>query len=99
MIPFLVAGPFCKLQDALFMQQVRELNTPEDYIVQGVRFNLVEGFGCMNGTNAAVLSILLLELWGIIPPLYCVAFYYRAWRVLRIGVPARKLMAAFQRES
>ena len=48
-----------------------------DYIVQGYRFHVNEGFGCTNSQIWSVLTILLLQLWNVVPPLLSIALYYR----------------------
>ncbi|VDC01595.1 unnamed protein product [Peniophora sp. CBMAI 1063] len=49
---------------------------PLYYVVQDDRFQVEEGFGCDNSNDGSVLSILLLELWSVIPPLVSIAIYY-----------------------
>ncbi|KZV65954.1 fungal pheromone STE3G-protein-coupled receptor [Peniophora sp. CONT] len=62
--------------------QQRALILTQDYIVQQLRFEVDEGFGCGNSTDGSVLDILLTRSWTVIPPLISVAFYYP--RVIRI---------------
>ena len=49
----------------------------QDYIHQGARFNVYEGFGCTDDPQASIFEILTLEIWTILPPLISVVFYYR----------------------
>ncbi|VDC05051.1 unnamed protein product [Peniophora sp. CBMAI 1063] len=49
---------------------------PLYYVVQWPRFQVVEGFGCDNSPDGSVLSILLLKLFNVIPPLVSIAIYY-----------------------
>ncbi|KZV75247.1 fungal pheromone STE3G-protein-coupled receptor [Peniophora sp. CONT] len=59
-IPLLVAGPFCKLYN---------------YIVQETRFMVHEGFGCTSSEVPSVATILLVNLWSILPPLISITVY------------------------
>ena len=75
-IPLLVAGPIC--------EPIRHLGVIpfscrcyEDYIHQGARFEVDEGFGCGNIPQRSILEILTLEVWTFIPPIVSVIFYYR----------------------
>ncbi|VDC02673.1 unnamed protein product [Peniophora sp. CBMAI 1063] len=61
---------------------------PFYYIVQGYRFHVVEGFGCTNSQIWSILTILLMQLWNIIPPLISVTLYYP--KVLRTFYLQRK---------
>ncbi|KZV65950.1 fungal pheromone STE3G-protein-coupled receptor [Peniophora sp. CONT] len=54
----------------------------QDYIVQQLRFQVDEGFGCTNSTDDSVLNILLTNSWIVVPPLVSVTLYYP--RVARI---------------
>ncbi|KZV65956.1 STE3-domain-containing protein [Peniophora sp. CONT] len=49
---------------------------PLYYIVQQLRFEVREGFGCTNSTDSSVLSLLLTNLWTAVPPLISVTLYY-----------------------
>lgn len=49
----------------------------EDYVNQGGRFEVLEGFGCSNASTASILYFLIQDSWSIIPPLLSVAIYYR----------------------
>ncbi|KAI0029433.1 GPCR fungal pheromone mating factor [Vararia minispora EC-137] len=58
------------------------------YIVQGVRFSVVEGFGCMETVNVDVVELMLVQLWQIILPLvsilvYCPQIIYTFYRHAR----------------
>ena len=53
------------------------ISTGLDYVVQGARFQILEGFGCSSGVTTDGLSILLVYVWSIIPPLVSAIFYYR----------------------
>jgi hypothetical protein len=48
-----------------------------DYINQGVRFEVQEGFGCTGGTSGGGIDILLLKSWSIVLPLVSALFYFR----------------------
>ncbi|KZV70306.1 hypothetical protein PENSPDRAFT_685563 [Peniophora sp. CONT] len=67
---------------------------PLYYIVEPARFQLLEGFGCTNAIASSVLSILLLGLWGVIPPLLCVILYYP--RVVRVFYHQSRSIRRFQ---
>ncbi|KZV69973.1 STE3-domain-containing protein [Peniophora sp. CONT] len=49
---------------------------PLYYIVQGVRFQVYEVFGCSSATVFSATTILLVRSWSIIPPLISVLIYY-----------------------
>ncbi|VDB87015.1 unnamed protein product [Peniophora sp. CBMAI 1063] len=49
---------------------------PLYYVVQGLRFQVLEGFGCSNATDGSILHILLIRLWTVIPPLVTITIYY-----------------------
>ncbi|KZV71043.1 fungal pheromone STE3G-protein-coupled receptor [Peniophora sp. CONT] len=49
---------------------------PIYYVNQGGRFQVIEGFGCTNGSLGSILYILILQSWAIIPPLLSVTVYY-----------------------
>ncbi|VDB83397.1 unnamed protein product [Peniophora sp. CBMAI 1063] len=49
---------------------------PLYYIIQQLRFEVNEGFGCDNSPDGSILEILLLDSWSIIPPLVSIAIYY-----------------------
>ncbi|KZV64171.1 STE3-domain-containing protein [Peniophora sp. CONT] len=56
---------------------------PFYYIIQYSRFQVDEGFGCTNSQGVSVLNMLLMQSWGVIPPLLSVTFYYpRTARIL-----------------
>ena len=55
------------------------LSSPPDYVVQNLRFEIEEGFGCTNAQSDTVLTIIFIQIWGVVPPLLSVVFYYRAW--------------------
>lgn len=50
-----------------------------DYVVQGSRFEVDAGFGCINSSSGSILTVLLVQSWGILPPLVSVIIYYRAF--------------------
>ncbi|KZV70308.1 hypothetical protein PENSPDRAFT_445732 [Peniophora sp. CONT] len=70
---------------------------PLYYIVEPTRFLVLEGFGCTNGAVTSVLSILILWLWGVIPPVLCVILYYP--RVVRVFYQQSKSIRRFQDDS
>ncbi|VDC03115.1 unnamed protein product [Peniophora sp. CBMAI 1063] len=45
-------------------------------IVQQLRFEVNEGFGCGNSIDGSILSILLLPSWPVIAPLMSIILYY-----------------------
>ncbi|VDB95513.1 unnamed protein product [Peniophora sp. CBMAI 1063] len=49
---------------------------PLYYVVQWLRFEVVEGHGCVDSSDGSILDILLLKLWNVIPPLVSIIFYY-----------------------
>ncbi|KZV65148.1 fungal pheromone STE3G-protein-coupled receptor [Peniophora sp. CONT] len=42
---------------------------PIYYVNQGLRFEVLEGFGCKSAFQTSILDLLILESWSIIPPL------------------------------
>ncbi|KZV61732.1 STE3-domain-containing protein [Peniophora sp. CONT] len=48
----------------------------QDYIVQLLRFEVVEGFGCQDAQDNSILALLLVNSWSIIPPLLSIVIYY-----------------------
>ncbi|KZV68516.1 STE3-domain-containing protein [Peniophora sp. CONT] len=48
----------------------------QDYVHQGVRFQVEEVFGCTNNVEPSILELLTIESWTLIPPLTSVFFYY-----------------------
>ncbi|VDB95832.1 unnamed protein product [Peniophora sp. CBMAI 1063] len=57
---------------------IASLQTVElpNYVNQGSRFMVTEGFGCATGSVLSILEILVLESWTIVPPLVSIAVYY-----------------------
>ncbi|VDB82752.1 unnamed protein product [Peniophora sp. CBMAI 1063] len=49
---------------------------PIYYLVQDMRFAVVEGFGCINSAAPSALNMILLKSWSVIPPSLSIAFYY-----------------------
>ncbi|VDC04653.1 unnamed protein product [Peniophora sp. CBMAI 1063] len=49
---------------------------PFYYIVQQLRFQVLEGFGCGNSQDGSILDILLIWSWSVVPPLVSVVLYY-----------------------
>ncbi|KZV65953.1 STE3-domain-containing protein [Peniophora sp. CONT] len=49
---------------------------PLYYIVQPLRFEVDEGFGCGNSVDGSILDTLLTRSWAVIPPLMSVILYY-----------------------
>ncbi|VDB95781.1 unnamed protein product [Peniophora sp. CBMAI 1063] len=50
---------------------------PIYYVVQGTRFEVLEGFGCTDAADSSILSILLIYSWTVLPPLVSITVYYR----------------------
>jgi hypothetical protein len=48
-----------------------------DYIDQGARFQVLEGFGCTDGTSGGGINFLLIRSWPIVLPLVSALFYCR----------------------
>ena len=74
-IPVFVAGLLCE-PPSVYMSRSNSC-VVQDYVVQGARFAVEEGFGCVNSLDGSVLSILLLNSWAVVPPLISIVFYYR----------------------
>ncbi|VDB95521.1 unnamed protein product [Peniophora sp. CBMAI 1063] len=49
---------------------------PLYYVVQELRFEILEGFGCTNSSDASILAILLINTWNVLPPLVSITVYY-----------------------
>lgn len=49
----------------------------QDYVVQQLRFEVDEGFGCDNSRDGSILDILFIQSWAVILPLVSVTLYYR----------------------
>ncbi|VDC04735.1 unnamed protein product [Peniophora sp. CBMAI 1063] len=49
---------------------------PLYYIVQDCRFQVDEGFGCINSTEGSILELVLINSWNVIPPLVSITIYY-----------------------
>ncbi|VDB95531.1 unnamed protein product [Peniophora sp. CBMAI 1063] len=49
---------------------------PLYYVVQWLRFEVVEGFGCTDSSDGSILYILLIVSWTLIPPFVSITFYY-----------------------
>ncbi|VDB92187.1 unnamed protein product [Peniophora sp. CBMAI 1063] len=49
---------------------------PFYYVVQWLRFEVDEGFGCSNTPDNSILGILLLNSWNVLPPLMSITVYY-----------------------
>ncbi|VDB95517.1 unnamed protein product [Peniophora sp. CBMAI 1063] len=49
---------------------------PLYYVVQWLRFEVDEGFGCGNSSDGSILAILLLYSCNVLPPLVSITFYY-----------------------
>ncbi|KZV65964.1 fungal pheromone STE3G-protein-coupled receptor [Peniophora sp. CONT] len=56
---------------------------PLYYVVQLLRFQVVEGSGCTNAQDGSILDILLVQSWALIPPLLSISVYYRALGLLQ----------------
>ncbi|KZV67375.1 STE3-domain-containing protein [Peniophora sp. CONT] len=48
---------------------------PFYYVLQGLPFEILEGFGCYNAYVNSVLTYLLILMWPVIFPLISIAFY------------------------
>ncbi|VDC04645.1 unnamed protein product [Peniophora sp. CBMAI 1063] len=49
---------------------------PLFYVVQQLRFEVLEGFGCSNSQDGSILDLLLIWSWTVFPPLVSVIVYY-----------------------
>ncbi|VDC04647.1 unnamed protein product [Peniophora sp. CBMAI 1063] len=49
---------------------------PLYYTVQPYRFEVIEGFGCVNTLDNSLLACILVNSWTILPPLASVLIYY-----------------------
>ncbi|KZV72017.1 STE3-domain-containing protein [Peniophora sp. CONT] len=49
---------------------------PLYYIVQDTRFIVIAGFGCTSSTTDSILTLLVIQIWFMIPPLLSITFYY-----------------------
>ncbi|KZV72025.1 STE3-domain-containing protein [Peniophora sp. CONT] len=49
---------------------------PIYYTVQPMRFEVREGYGCVNVADNSIVSIVIMNVWLIIPPILSVAVYY-----------------------
>ncbi|KZV59381.1 fungal pheromone STE3G-protein-coupled receptor [Peniophora sp. CONT] len=85
-------GPFCKSFSSSELL-VCALKAAQDYIVQGVRFDVHEGFGCGNNPNDSLLGILLIFSWTVAPPLLSITIYYP--RLIRIFYRQKRDMNEF----
>ena len=59
------------------MAQILLLILLSDYAVQKARFQVFTGFGCTDDTDGSGLSLLLINSWTVIPPLFSITVYYR----------------------
>ncbi|VDB88615.1 unnamed protein product [Peniophora sp. CBMAI 1063] len=48
---------------------------PIYYVVQGVRFVVIEGYGCTNNLDGSFLAIILIQLCRLFFPLYSISVY------------------------
>lgn len=71
LIPILVAGPICEfpLPGILWIRKLSSNHS--DYVNQGARFQVIEGFGC------SILDVITGQCWAVVPPLISIVFYYR----------------------
>ncbi|VDC06523.1 unnamed protein product [Peniophora sp. CBMAI 1063] len=53
----------------------RALSPLEDYVVQELRFQVDEGFGCTNASDNSILSILLVRSWTVVIPMVSIIIY------------------------
>ena len=54
-----------------------ELMIKTDYINQAARFQVLEGFGCVDATDNSILQMIIIQSWTVIPPLLSVVVYCR----------------------
>ncbi|KZV63365.1 fungal pheromone STE3G-protein-coupled receptor [Peniophora sp. CONT] len=66
---------------------------PFYYIVQAVRFQIIDGFGCTNNPDGSLLGILLIWSWSAITPLLSITVYYP--QVIRMFYRQRRDMNQF----
>ncbi|VDB94034.1 unnamed protein product [Peniophora sp. CBMAI 1063] len=50
------------------------------YVVQGTRFQIIEGYGCMSGVYFSGVSFLLLDVWPLLFAIGSISLY--SWRVM-----------------
>ncbi|KZV68484.1 STE3-domain-containing protein [Peniophora sp. CONT] len=77
-IPLLIAGPICEHSPYPNMSCSASNPSLQDYVHQGGRFEVYEGFGCSDVLQTSILEILTIKSWTIVPPTVSVVFYYRA---------------------
>ncbi|VDB95533.1 unnamed protein product [Peniophora sp. CBMAI 1063] len=49
---------------------------PLYYVVQVLRFEVIEGFGCTGSLDTSILSMLFARSWNVLPPLISITVYY-----------------------
>ncbi|VDB86834.1 unnamed protein product [Peniophora sp. CBMAI 1063] len=49
---------------------------PLYYVLETTRFNIIQGYGCTNGVTESILTILLTQIYALLPPLISVLVYY-----------------------
>ncbi|VDC06354.1 unnamed protein product [Peniophora sp. CBMAI 1063] len=74
-----------KLRSEIFIDYFLGLGVPVlsmilYYIVQGVRFQIVENYGCASGVYQSGVAILLLDIWPLVLPLASATLY--CWRIV-----------------
>jgi hypothetical protein len=74
-LPIFVAGVLCVYLPLLRPTSISILTL--DYIDQGERFQIVQGFGCGNSPAGGALPILLFGSWQVTLPLISIFFYCR----------------------
>lgn len=51
----------------------------QDYVNQGVRFQVQEGFGCSDNANLSIVELLTIDSLAVVPPLISIIHYYRTF--------------------
>ena len=75
-MPLLFGGPIC-LYSIEHQTLQRKLTLPMlDYVSQGARFQLLEGFGCFSATSIDALSITIIFIPTVLVPLVSVVVFY-----------------------
>ncbi|KZV65743.1 hypothetical protein PENSPDRAFT_551585, partial [Peniophora sp. CONT] len=69
----------------------------EDYVNQGVRFQVQEGFGCSDNANLSIVELLTIDSWAVVPPLVSIVHYYP--RVIQVFYCQSRNTSSFLRSN